>query len=245
MFTGEKRDIFASVVGHPLAQASNSVAQQGGLPLGIFSIVTGIFLAFFGRKLYRFSSFLVGFYVFSIVSFITLLNIEPRDEEGKSLWPNRDYVYIGICSAIGLLGGIVSSVLRHFGIFIVGSCTGFFLSAYIITSTNYEMSEIVVVCWIVGCSLVFGIASLFFIDISEILGTSIIGGYLTGFGIDAFVNSGIMQSLGEIITRQKKLPTVSLSLPAIGILTGMIVIAIIGSLIQFWMYKRKKNNELL
>lgn len=238
----EKRAL-SSIFAPQFQQNAVSFTQNSSIPLGIVSILGGLLLAFLGKRLFRLSLFLIGFYIFAVLAYTVLAYSEPMDTNGRPLWANREYIYLGTCTVVGLLGGFLSSCLFKLGIFLVGAAAGFFVSAYIITAAGIQ-SDVVVISLSVGLAVLFGIGSLFMSDYAIIFGTAFVGGYLVGFGIDVFVNTGIMHSLNAIIAKHTFSATsLSLTGPAIGILAGMIVVTVLGLIVQLRNFKSNRKSS--
>jgi hypothetical protein len=236
----DKRDA-TSVFAPPTAHSLDSLSQNASIPLGIICIIAGFLLASFGKRLFRLSLFLVGFYMFAVLAYIILSQVEPKNSSGNPIMENRENIYMGVCVGVGILGGFLVTCLFKVGVLFIGATAGFFLAAYIKAAAGIK-SDDVAISLTIGLVLVGAFISYFVIDHAIILGTAFVGGYLVGFGVDVYAKTGIVQSLNELVTKQNASSISSPSGPAIGILIGMFLIAIIGSLFQLKYFKSNRNK---
>jgi Domain of unknown function (DUF4203) len=106
---------------------SRTITAQSGI-LGGLLIASGLFLVFFGLKLYKPVVFIAGVFVGATLTYIILANLEP-----VAGYVNRDTVYLTGCLAVGFVLGLLLVCFVKIGIVAVGAWAGFLLSIWVLS----------------------------------------------------------------------------------------------------------------
>jgi hypothetical protein len=203
--------------------------------LAVIAIVTGLVFVFYGRGLFKTVLFLGGLYLFATLAFIILSNVEPMNADGSSGWGDRrDTIYLCVCLAVGVVGGLLVMCVWKVGLFALGCIGGFFLAMFILSwassgliSQNVGRSVFIVILTLVG-----GVAALFLEHHVVIIATSIAGAYAVGAGIDVFARTGMVESTKALLTSNPGSYQID-NKGVYGILVGMLVLAVLGMIVQY------------
>ncbi|KAF9421214.1 hypothetical protein BGZ94_008886, partial [Podila epigama] len=129
-----------------------------GTIVAIVLMAAGFMFAFFGHKFFRITLFLAGFYVFSTLAWIALINAQPETGYGS----NSQWVYLGVSGAAGILGGALFICFWKLGFAAIGAIAGFYLAIFILSwsdagviSSGVGRTIFIVACVIVGIILTF------------------------------------------------------------------------------------------
>lgn len=95
---------------------------------GVFFLLGGMTLLFFGYRLFKPMLFLAGMYTVMILSFVILTKLEPDDG-----YSNPDAVLFWPPMALGLLGGGLALFLYRVGLVCLGLLGGFSLSLFLLS----------------------------------------------------------------------------------------------------------------
>lgn len=208
----------------------------------IVTIITGIFLCFFGSTFINISMVIIlGFAVPVVLSIFILVLVDIQSS--IALWA----VYIsGIVVGI-ILGILIAKFDKYFGA-IIGGVLGYLANIfvyniairYIKTSNPQVMYYIILVLCIIICGLV----GFFFINKAKIIGTSVIGGYSIIRGI-SFVGGGFLseQIIFDLIS-QKEMEQLenNLSFIMFSYLGGWLFLNAVGCFFQFKFTAKSKSK---
>ncbi|KAI8808315.1 hypothetical protein BJ742DRAFT_287476 [Cladochytrium replicatum] len=200
---------------------------------GAIYIAAGIALVFFGFRLSRVLLFIAGAYLLSTLAYIALRNLEPA-----SGYPSREWVYLGVAIAAGLIGGFLFVCLYKLAIVGLGAFAGFTLASYILTfqtgsliSSGVGRAIFIIVVCIVGAVLAF-----FFERIAIIVASSIIGAVSVVLGIDVFAATGVTGNLTQaVLLAEGKTNRLDFSVGTTGyvLLASGVLLAVVGIVVQF------------
>jgi len=178
--------------------------------------------------------FLTGFGLFAFVSY-TLLSTHLA-----SLWVDwKQWLLLGICAIIGLVGGSLFMCILKIGIFIIGASLGVTVASISLLTplmdvlNKGENGSLWVFIYIGGIALVFGILALFFKKPLLVIGTSFYGSYLIFTAVDRmWLNTNFSKILPDIISHFK-LPKIDSDWKCYLLLGGVIVFSVAGIIIQY------------
>ena len=204
---------------------------------GVFSIILGTFLSFFGTKLFKYALFFAGYLVFSMITYFILITFRV----------NNNLVLILVPFVVGTIGGLIAWKLWKFGVSVIGFLGGAFLAVLILGLKTGGVIESVIGKLIFV--VVFGIVGAIVIQLFErpalIVSTSFAGSYLVFFGIDLFVRTGFSNSYNSIVLQitNGQSATYELSGSVIGMLVGVVLMTLIGCLAQYRMNQGKDHRD--
>jgi len=184
-------------------------------------------LPFFGFKLYRLTLFFTGFAIFADISLALLLVIMPPNPAGPN--PKEGIIYLGTLFGTGLLGGLLLAIIGHRMIPLVGLLGGFVLSHIVRTALPLIPVWIHIVLLVVFC--IIGLILIVYRQRpTVILVTSISGAFVAMIGVDLVVGSGLIYHGVDRDVDGKE----SVNTEALAELGGMLVMALLGMIFQFW-----------
>lgn len=150
---------------------------------GVLFIVGGIFLGFFGRKLFKAAIFMVTaiFVVFGILLLFYTTFLEDNTES----WVGWTVLTCSIL--IGLVAGFFMMKLERIGAALLAAWGGFLLGVMLNEVVLYlAESQVVFWCVSIGCAVVAGIMSFFFFEHVLINLTAFGGAYMMIRGISFY-----------------------------------------------------------
>ncbi|KAI8616448.1 hypothetical protein BC830DRAFT_1080584 [Chytriomyces sp. MP71] len=202
-----------------------------GLQAALFMIF-GLCLVFAGHKWFKAILFLYGFGIGAGLTVVGLLFGNFR------LW-----VYIVVPVLVGIVIGLIMSLLWRIGIFFVGCSLGFwfglFLEVIFSGFWKHALSQKIVTGIL---ALTGGIIAQFFDMQVAILSTAFSGSYFTFIGLDFLAQCGFNQILNNI--RLGYDPDFGLEGKGwIGILVALLALAVIGCVWQ-WQQVKKYGHSL-
>ncbi|KAJ3189968.1 hypothetical protein HDU85_000258 [Gaertneriomyces sp. JEL0708] len=222
-----------------LNRAREIIAQTA--VLGAITIVVGVFLLLFGSRFFKATLFVCGFFVTALVGYILLTNLEP--DGGFS---NRETVLLLGSLACGVVGGLLALCLWRIGLILVGCAGGFLLGMFILSwkTDGVISSGQGKVIFLAVLTAVGGLAIIFMEKWLLAVATSIAGAYSLIFGIDCFALTGFRESVENFLTGPNKFnyAVFEQNPKVIALLCSMIALAIIGTVIQLRIFKRKKDD---
>ncbi|KAJ3058485.1 hypothetical protein HDU99_006783 [Rhizoclosmatium hyalinum] len=213
----------------PLYDGISKLTAYTGI-YGAFLIVSGVALVFFGHKLFKPLLFIAGFYLFSVVTFVILQNIEYSSKQSIG-GGSRDLVYFIACLIVGLVGGGLAVCLWRFGFFAIGAGLGYALSLLFLTAlkdviTSSTARFITIAVFVIA----FGVLIFFFEMPILIAATSVGGAYATFVGIDIFAQTGFVEN-ARYITSGKSL-SLDFGSKGFWMLGGCVLLALVGIAVQ-------------
>ncbi|KAI9335942.1 hypothetical protein BDR26DRAFT_897281 [Obelidium mucronatum] len=198
---------------------------------GAILIATGLALVFLGNKLFRPVMFLGGFYFFAVLAFVIMQNVEYNSNSTIG-GDHRDLVYFLVCLLVGALGGGLMLLVWKLGFFAVGAALGYVLAILLThsaSSRDYKHDRALSCDW----RMPIMIAS-----------TALGGSYATFVGLDVFAQTGFVDIARAIVSgRGGSLGSVDISTKWIYMLSGCVLLAIVGISVQIYFVKRNGNKH--
>ena len=169
-------------------------------------LVFGILNCILGYRLLRFWMMLFGFILGGVAGFAAAYTTGVTEQ----------FMYIAAVLAGGILLALLAFLIYKVGIFVIGAGIGMALGIYILHPTT---SFIFFLCILIGVGL--GVLAMRYVKGVLIVGTSLLGGVLSGYSLAQLGN-----------------------LPQLPIGVAMIVaFAILGMLIQFTINRQSEDDE--
>lgn len=164
-----------SIDGHDLPSWFSTVASAALIGVGLVEVVAGYRL--FRPTLFMLGSLLAGVPVF-LLTWDHIVD------------PNAMWIGVGLGIAAGLLGGTICYFLYKVGVFAVGGALGVVIALVLNMTVLYKLSpgnaNLPFIVGAVILGLGFGGLALYFMRITVIMSTSIVGGYAAIRGIGYF-----------------------------------------------------------
>ncbi|RIA84463.1 hypothetical protein C1645_784020 [Glomus cerebriforme] len=203
---------------------------------GVILIVTGIIFCFFGRRVYRLTLFLIGFYVGTIIAWIILFN---GQQGGIVKGAASETIVLVVSLAIGFVVGLLFMCCSTIAIWVLGALGGYTLAMFILAfrSGGVIHSNAGRIIFIVVLTVLGLLLACFFKNTLVILATAFIGAYAIILGIDLFVRTGFAQSVRTFMTSHDIPYETNRNVYLM--LGGMIILFIIGTIFQFRYHKNE------
>ncbi|GBC01196.1 hypothetical protein RclHR1_00410023 [Rhizophagus clarus] len=195
---------------------------------GVILIVTGIIFCFFGRRVYKLTLFLIGFYIGTIIAWIVISNA------GGFKSAAGETILLIVSLAIGFVVGSIFMCCSSVAIWLLGALAGYAFALFILAwrSDGLIHSNAGRIIFIVALAILGLLLACFFKNSLIILGTAFIGAYAIILGIDLFVRTGFAQSVRAFLDRNDDTPYAT-NTKVYLMLAGMLGFFIVGSLFQF------------
>jgi hypothetical protein len=142
----------------------------------------------------------------------------------------------------GLLGGALLACIWKLGLFAIGMLLGFTLGNFVLgfVSNGAIQSETGRIIFLAVLAIIGGIAILFLETTLLVVGTAFSGSYAVFFGIDVFAQTGFGNGMQTFLSGGG----VYVATGAVyGMLAGVLLLAILGSIYQFRDTKRKSLSH--
>jgi len=216
------------------AQDQGDTGDQNGkltvhaIVIGIILILSGIIFCFFGRRVYRTTLFLIGFYIGTIIAITVLTN------KGGV---NHTIALI-VSLAVGFVVGLIFMCCSTMAIWFLGALAGYLFALWILAwaSDGVIHSKAGRIIFIIVLTLIGLLLAIFFKNAFIIFGTAFIGAYAIILGIDLFVRTGFALSVRAFMDGNHDTKYV-VNTKVYLMLAGMVVLFILGSLFQYRYYK--------
>jgi len=213
----------------------DSFLKYFAIGINIFFIAAGVLFTLFGQRQYRVAVFTLGGVIFAGVTYVVL---QEHSAEDASLWVN-----VGISIGLGIVGGFLFELLVFVGVFCVGALPALVLSATLLIPLHFILpTSLLQFLWCFGGAFIGGVMALIFQKTFIILGTALLGSFMTGTGIDAlWLKTGFSSIVPSLISRwfsqQSNLPPLQTDPAAhttLMVLTiCMIFFFLVGAIVQF------------
>jgi hypothetical protein len=205
--------------------------------MGIILIAVGIFYCFFGRRFFRVSMFILGFYVGAVIAWIILLNAEPDDGYAGSE-AVTEAILVVVPIIVGLLFGALFLCFSTLVVWVLGGVAGYALALFILSFGSGGLIHsragriVFIIAFIIA--IVFTVC---FPNLAIILCTAFIGAFSIILGIDMFARTGFTETFSSMQNVNKDTLEYRVSGRVVGMLIGMIVLFLLGTIVQ-WHYFR-------
>lgn len=197
---------------------------------GIFLIVVGISLCFFGNRCFKSMLYGIGFMTGLLFSFACLQSVF-----GNGM---NKYLYYIISIVIGLIVGYLAVLSLKLTLCIVGILAGFSVSALLVSIFPSIANLINPLIFSIILAVVFIVLVFFFEQMIIILSTSVFGSYVLFYGIDCFVNLGFATALRTMYDSER-FDLYDPNTKIYGMLIGSVVVAVLGSICQYMTYHKE------
>lgn len=205
--------------------------------LGIITISIGMFVCLCSIRATKVVMFFVGFLLGYFICQMLLSSVDIGDN------PDKDTITIVATLVSGIAFGFLVLFMLHVGLFILGAIGGFFTAIWVLSflpDTSILQEPTYSGLFIGFFVLFFCIISYFFKDWILIICSSIIGSYVTFYGIDRFTHFGYYEMSQNIFVDDFSY-TVSKELMAM--LLGNLTLAIAGFVTQAFFYAKQKKKD--
>jgi len=205
---------------------------------GAIFIVVGVFLTFLGRKLFLAAVFIAGFVltgiIFLAVCYGTFLSDNSEDWVG--------WLMLSLSIVLGIIVGVLLVKYSKFAAAVIGAWAGYILGLFLNDLALWPIG-LAWVFWVVnvGCALVCAILAFIFFNPAVILGTAFIGAYALMRGIGMY--AGGFQNEYTIATEISSGATDNILWTTYAYLVGVLIMFIIGSIVQFKMFNKMREEE--
>jgi len=199
---------------------------------GIILILTGIIFCFFGRRVYRLTLFLIGFYIGAIITWIAFTNGGGTSDSAKLT------IALIVSLAVGFVVGLFFMLCSTVAIWFLGALAGYVLAMFILSwaSGGVIHSKAGRIIFIVILTVLGLLLACFFKNTLIIVGTALIGAYAIILGVDMFARTGFAQSVGAFMDGNHD-TNYETNRDVYIMLAAMVVLFIIGTLFQYRYYK--------
>jgi len=209
--------------------------------IGIILIAVGIFYCFFGRRFFRVTIFLLGFYVGAVIAWIILENAEPdggyAGSEGAS-----DAIILVVSIVAGFLFGAIFLCFSTLVLWLLGGLAGYVLALFILSFgsgglIHSRAGRIVFIVVLIITGIVF---TIFFTDLAIILGTAFIGAFSIILGIDMFARTGFTETVTSMQVSDHDSIEYHVGGRVVGMLIGLFVLFVLGTIVQWHFFRTYK-----
>jgi len=201
----------------------------------IILVVLGLFVGFFGRKLFEVVIFMAG--VFLVVALVMLLFYSTFLKSNTKAWVG--WIVLSCSVLVGLGVGYLFYKIVKLGAFVLAAWGGFALALLIYNAFLYKMnSEAGMWIFCIGVALIFGILALFFFDHILINATALIGAFMCIYGIGLV--AGRYQNPFTIAEELRTGVITSIDPVFYAYLTATLILYALGAA---WQYKQRHHDK--
>lgn len=204
--------------------------------LGIITIFIGLFVCLFSIRALKVVSFFVGFLIGYFSCQMVLSNLDLENN------PDKETIYTVSTLVSAIVCGFIVLFVLHVGLFIIGAVGGFFTAVWILSflPETSQLQEPTYSGLFIGFFvLLFCVITYFYKTWILIVSSSIIGSYVTFYGIDRFAHTGYHE-ISQSIFDENFLHTVSNDI--LIMLLCNLVLAFIGFAVQTYTYIVSKKK---
>lgn len=205
---------------------------------GAIFIVVGVFLTFFGRKLFLAAVFIAAFVLTSLlflaICYGTFLSDNSEDWVG--------WLMLSLSIILGIIVGVLLVKYSKFAAAVIGAWAGYVLGLFLNDLALWPIG----LAWVfwtvnVASAIICAILAFIFFNPAVILGTAFIGSYATLRGIGMY--AGGFQNEYTIATEISSGAADNIEWTTYAYLVGVMILFIIGSIVQFKMFAKLKEEE--
>lgn len=207
---------------------------------GAICIGSGFFLTLFGRTLLRAILFFVGLAATVFITFVIFYSTFLKDNtEDWIMW-----VTLAGSALVGCLIGWLLTKLVRFGGAVLAGFGGFMLGM-LINETWLYMYGLEWVFWVVciGLAVICLIIGFILFEPAIIVSTAFIGSYFVARGVGCFVQDAAFPSIFVLIEQVQSGGITTISTYFYIYLAGIVVFAIIGTFVQWKIWKRCEAKQ--
>ncbi|PVV02954.1 hypothetical protein BB560_002583 [Smittium megazygosporum] len=231
------------VMGFDFKISNISIDENGinasGIIAGIILIGVGLVISFLGRRVVKALVFCAGVLLGWMITTIILYKIRaPTDTEST-----RALVYLIGGVVVGITVGVLAVVFYKVGVFFVGAASGLALGAFILTWSGEGIfhQEWLRILFLAIFAAIGGVLILFLEKPTIIIGSSILGAYITFIGIDCFARTGYKDIIANIF--RGVTGNMGRDAKVYAMLGGTIALALISIFVQFRFSKPKNQYK--
>ncbi|KAI9333343.1 hypothetical protein DFJ73DRAFT_854439, partial [Zopfochytrium polystomum] len=186
----------AAVTDQTTASAAGYSITAPAAVVGAIGILLGLFLVFFGLRLYLPTIFAIGFAFGAAVGYTVLTRVEP-----SSGYPSRDLVLLLGSIGAGIVVGALLLCLRGLAVSLIGGAAGLYLALFLLSlrSGGLIQSDVGRLVFIAVFVVVGAIAAVVVERWAVIVGTSVVGSYLFVLGVDCFAQTGFTTAATDFL----------------------------------------------
>ncbi|KAI7890419.1 uncharacterized protein EV154DRAFT_603269 [Mucor mucedo] len=220
-----------------LVFAGHTVTAQG-IAFSVLLIVSGAYLCFLGGVYQTFTVFIVGFYVGSNIAYIIMTNAK------SDFGTNSQTILLCVSIGVGLIVGGLLSCCLSLAVYLVGALLGYALALWLLSwvsngliQTNWGRA-ILIICFVIA-----GVVLMAFLERPMfVIASAFIGSFAIFAGADVYVKSGFLELIDQLLHARQLDILVNATVPLRGMLGGCLGLAIVGSLIQ-WCLVRRRDTQ--
>ncbi|KAJ3387510.1 hypothetical protein HDU92_001919 [Lobulomyces angularis] len=233
-------------VDSPMAQLFKRQAEGYAISIpvilfGLIMMILGLIFLFFGLRLFRVASFIAGVYLGGSIAYIILSNVEPT-----SGYQTREYLYLFVSLAVGIVFGLIAMCIWRLGLLAIGAFGGFTLSLFLLSwSSDGIFSGIGRIIFIIILVIVGAVLALIFEKLALILATSFAGAFSVIYGIDMFANAGFNVAVKSFLgnSNPEYYSQYNISRDVYIELVALVILFLLGVLVQFRINRNRVHRE--
>jgi len=210
-----------------------NITIQAGIA-GAILIVLGFILCFFGYRVYYVTLFIIGFYFLGNLTYVGMANGGVTSQT----------LLLVVSIIVGVIGGLLLICCSRLGVAILGALALYALGLWILgwKSGGLITSSAGRTAFLVCLVIVGFIAGLFSPDEVVIVGSAIVGAYSIVIGIDMYAHTGFTNEADSFINSNNTLESHFENQPwqIYALLGGFLALAILGAIVQFWSWDRRR-----
>jgi len=203
----------------------------------VILVVLGLFIGFFGRKMFKPVLFIAGVVV--AVALVLLIFYSTFLKSNTKAWVG--WVVLACAVLLGLGVGALFVKVSKLGAFVLAGWGGFSVALLIYNAFLYKMnSEAGMWAFCIGVALLFGVLALYFFEHILIHATALIGAYLAiaGLGLVA----GRYQNPFTIAEQRSTGVIVNIDPAFYGYLAATLVLYALGAFVQYRQRRQDKEH---
>ncbi|KAG9065704.1 hypothetical protein KI688_001993 [Linnemannia hyalina] len=210
-----------------------NVTIQAGIA-GAILILAGFILCFFGYRVFHVTMFLIGFYFFGNLTYIGMANGGITNST----------LLLAVAVGVGVVGGLLLVCCSKLGVAVLGALALYALGLWILgwKSGGVITSSTGRIILLVALAVVGFILGLFREREMVIIGSALVGAYSFVIGVDMFAHTGFKEQADQFINSKNTIEEdfKNQSTGSYALLATFIAMAVLGFLIQFWAFGRRR-----
>lgn len=215
-----------------------NISIEGGIA-GALLIILGFILCFFGIRFFRLTMFMIGFYFFANITYVSMANAGVT----SSAW------LLIISIVVGIIGGMLLVFCSRLGVAVLGALALYSLGLWILGwKSGGLISSTTGRAILLGVLAVIGFIFGFIREHDTvIIGTAILGAYSLIAGVDFYAHTGFVQQTDSFINSKNNIDdrTGTTSVGQYALLGAFLVLVVMGIIVQFrtWGDRQFRTTE--
>lgn len=207
---------------------------------GVILIIIGIIFCFFGRRFYRITIFLLGFYIGAVLAWIALQNASKEGYTGSET--GSEILILVVSLVAGLLLGVTALCCSTFVVYALGGLAAYLLALFILSFADGGVikSRAGRIIFIVAFIVVGLVLTILFTDMAIIVGTAFIGAFSIIMGADMFARTGFAETFDSFQNINRDTLEYHTSGRMYGMLVGLLLLFALGVLVQWRFFRTYK-----